>query len=61
MLRATSKPPARLTVLKSDESRVGAYLQDNVQSPVTSVSAETLTSLHNLIKQDAHMLDEMNI
>lgn len=60
MLRATPKPPARVTVLKSDESRVGACLQDNVVSPVTPIPAEALTSLHNVIKQDAYMLDEMN-
>lgn len=36
--------------------------QDQIlQSPVTPVSVEALTSLHNLIKQDAHTLDETSI
>lgn len=61
MLKVTPKPPARLTVFNTDESKVIACPQDNVQSAVTPVSAEALTSLHNLIKQDAHMLNEMNI
>jgi hypothetical protein len=36
--------------------------QDEVpRTPVTPVTAEALSSLHNLIKQDAHTLDETNI
>src|SRR3989440_904078 len=53
VLRATPKPPAQLTVAKADEMKVASCLQDEVlQTPVTPVSAEALTSLHNLIKQD---------
>jgi hypothetical protein len=38
---------------------VGSGQQEEVpQTPITPVSAETLTSLHNLIKQDAHTLNE---
>jgi len=38
---------------------VGTCPQDEVpQTPVTPVSAEALTSLHNLIKQDAYTLNE---
>jgi len=38
---------------------VGSYHQDEVQqTPVMPVSAEGLASLHNLIKQDAHTLNE---
>ena len=61
MLKVTPKAPAQSTVFKTNERKVGACPQDNVQSPITPVSAEALTSLHNLIKQDAHMLNEMDI
>jgi hypothetical protein len=40
---------------------MGCYTQDQVtlpQTPVTPISAEAVASLHNLIKQDAHVLDE---
>ena len=61
-LGATPKPPAQKIVLKADETKVGSCLQDEVlQTPVTPLSAEALTSLHNLIKQDAHTLNEMSI
>ena len=41
---------------------MGCCSQDEVlQTPVTPVSAEALTSLHNLIRQDAHMLNETSI
>jgi hypothetical protein len=59
VLRDTPKPPAELTVPKADEVKVGSCPQDEVlQTPVTPVTAEALTSLHNLIQQDAHALDE---
>jgi hypothetical protein len=59
VLRHTPKPPAQLTAPKADEIKVGSCPQDEVpQTPVTPVSAEALTSLHNLIKQDAHTLNE---
>jgi hypothetical protein len=39
--------------------KVGSSTQDQVpQTPVTPVSAEAVASLHNLIKQDANVLDE---
>jgi hypothetical protein len=42
--------------------KVGSCLQNEVlQTPVTPVSAEALTSLHNLIKQDARTLNETRI
>lgn len=50
------KFPAGLTVAKADKVKVGSYPEDEVlQTPVT---AEALTSLHSLIKQDTHALDE---
>jgi hypothetical protein len=64
VLRMTPKPPAQSTVPKADEIKVGACHQDEVrlpQTPVTPVSAEGLASLHNLIKQDAHTLNETSI
>ena len=56
VLRDIQKPLAELTVPKADEVKVGSCPQDEVlQTPVT---AEALTSLHGLIEQDAHTLDE---
>jgi hypothetical protein len=53
------RPPAELTVPKTNEVKVGSCPPDQVpQTPVTPVSAEAVASLHNLIKQDAHTLDE---
>ena len=41
--------PPQSTVPKAAEMEVGSCLQDEVlQTPVTPVSAEALTSLHNL-------------
>jgi hypothetical protein len=58
----TPKPPTQSTVPRADEIRVGSCHQDEVlQTLVTPVSAEGLASLHNLIKQDAHTLDETSI
>jgi len=58
----TPKPPVQLTLLTADEIRVGSCHQDEVPqtpvTPVTPVSAEGLASLQNLIKQDAHTLDD---
>jgi hypothetical protein len=56
------KAPTGLTVPKADEVNVGSCPQDKVlqppTTPVTPVTAEALTSLHSLIEQDAHALDE---
>jgi len=56
----TPKPPAELTVPKANEI-VASYPQDKILqtpiTPVTPVTAENLTSLHNLIKQDACTLN----
>lgn len=54
-------PPSCSIIPKTYESKVGARSQDNVRPSVTPVSAEALTSLHDLIKQDVHTLNEMNI
>ena len=52
----------QLTVPKADGTKVGSYPQYEVlQTPVTPVSTEALTSLHNMIKQDAHALNETSI
>ena len=56
VLREIQKPPARLTVPKADEVKVGSCLQDEV--PQTPVTAEALMSLHSLIEQDTHALNE---
>lgn len=50
-------PPAELTAPKTNE--VVSHTQNQLpQTPVTPVSAEAVASLHNLIKQDANVLDE---
>lgn len=57
-----TEAPAQSIVLGVDEIKVGSCQQDEVpQTPVTPVSAEALTSLHNLIKQNAHTLNETSI
>jgi hypothetical protein len=65
VLRAIPKPSTQLTVPGADGLKVGSCQQDEVLqtpvTPVTPVSAEALTSLHNLIKQDAHTLSETSI
>jgi hypothetical protein len=59
VLRHTPKPPAQLATPEATRIKVGSYPQVEVsQTPVTPVLAEALTSLHNLIKQDAYMLNE---
>jgi len=61
VLRHTPKPPVELTVPKANEV-VGSCPQDEVLqtpiTPVTPVTIEALTSLHNLIKQEACALNE---
>jgi hypothetical protein len=62
VLRKTPKPPTQSPVPSADEIEVGSSHQDEVpQTPVTLVSAEGLASLHNLIKQDVHTLNEASI
>jgi hypothetical protein len=59
VFRGIPKPPADLIILKVEKVKVGPHLQDEIlRTPVTPVSAEALMSLQNLIKQDAHALDE---
>ncbi|KFX85877.1 hypothetical protein V490_09348 [Pseudogymnoascus sp. VKM F-3557] len=59
VLRTLQKPLAQLTIPQAGDMKVGSCLQDEVlKTPVTPVSAEALTSLHNLVKQDAHTLNE---
>lgn len=56
VLRDIQKPSTKLTVPKVDKDKVEFYPQDEVlQTPVT---AEALTSLHSLIEQDTHALNE---
>jgi hypothetical protein len=68
VLRVTPKPPVQSTAPRADEIEVGASHQDDVPptcqddvppTPVTPVSAEGVVSLQNLIKQDAHTLNEV--
>jgi hypothetical protein len=62
VLRKTPKPLTQLTVPRADEVEVGNCQQDELpQTPVTPVSAEGFLSLHNLIKRNAHALDETSI
>ncbi|TVY62737.1 hypothetical protein LSUE1_G009366 [Lachnellula suecica] len=62
VLRKTPKPPTQSTLPSAGEIEVGCSHQDEVpQTPVTPVSAEGLASLHNLIKQDVHTLNEASI
>ena len=54
------KPPTRPTIALANEARI-ARLTHQVKSPrtpVTPVSVDAVASLHDMIKQDAHMLDE---
>jgi hypothetical protein len=54
------KPPAQSII--ADKIRVDSCHQDEVpQTLVTPMSAEGLTSLHSLIKQDAYTLDGTSI
>ena len=60
VLRDTPKSPAQLTILRAGKVAVDPYAQDEVsQTPVTPITAEALIPLHDLIKQDAHTLDEI--
>ena len=60
VFRNISKPPAELTIPKTDEIKVRFRSQNkSLQTPVTLVSAEALISLQNLIiKQDFYTFDE---
>jgi hypothetical protein len=58
VLRGIPKPLAELTVPKTNEVKVRpCSVGEILQTPVT---AEALTSLHNLIEQEAHALDVMS-
>ena len=58
VLRSIPKPLAELTVPKAKEVKVWSCpVGEVLQTPVT---AEALTSLHNLIEQEAHALDVMS-
>jgi len=58
VLRDTLKAP--ITIVKADEV-VGSYLQDEVlQTTTTLITVEALTSLYNLIKQDACVLNPIS-
>jgi len=57
VLRGIPKPSTELTVPKADGVRVEVCPQDEVpRTPATPLTAEALTSLHSMIKQDAHSL-----
>jgi hypothetical protein len=60
VLRHTPKPPTQISVPNHNE-KVGCPRDDEVlRTPVTPVSAEALTSLCDLIKQDSLTLGETN-
>ena len=53
------RPSDVVTAPKTSELKVGSCTQVQVpQTPVTPISAEAVASLHSLIKQDTHLLDE---
>lgn len=57
------KPPTRPTISLANEARIARLTPDQVKSPrtpVTPISVDAVASLHDLIKQDAHMLDEQS-
>ena len=60
VLKDIPKPPAELTVPKTDEVKMRPYPQDDIlQTPVTLISAEALMSLQNfIIKRHTHALNE---
>jgi hypothetical protein len=61
VFKNTPKPPAQLSVPRANEVDIIPRAQDEVpQTPVTPVTAEALIPLHNLIKQDAHALNEIS-
>ena len=60
VLREIPKP-IEVNASTTNEVRGGCYPQDQLtipQTPVTPASVEAVMSLHNLIKQDVHMLDD---
>lgn len=62
VFRKVPKPITQLAVPRADEGEVGSCQQDEFPpTPITPVSAEGFISLHNLIKQDAHTLNERSI
>jgi hypothetical protein len=63
VLRATPKPPPEVS--RSREVFTSARLQDEVSdmpatpvTPVTPVTTDAIVSLHNIITQDAHAIDQ---
>lgn len=62
VLRKTPKPPSHSTVQRANEMEVDLCPQGEVpQTPVTPVTADTIMSLHNLIKQDTSTLTETSL
>jgi hypothetical protein len=61
VLRIIPKPPAQLTIPRADKIRVGSCQDKVLQTPVTPVLAEALTSLYNLIKRNTHMLNKTSL
>lgn len=58
VFRNTPQPSIELAVSETDVIQSGSCSQDEViQSPVTPVSVEALTSLYSVIQQDTHTLD----
>ncbi|PQE31533.1 DDE superfamily endonuclease protein [Rutstroemia sp. NJR-2017a WRK4] len=60
--QSDTETPSQSTVPRADEIRVGSCHQDEItRTSVTTVSAEGLVLLQNLIKQDANALHEASI
>ena len=61
VLRDLPKPATHLTAPLSNVASSGSHAQSRTttpQTPMTLVLAGRVVALHNLIKEDAHMLDE---
>ena len=67
VLRDTPKPPAERAVLEESSPQLQTLVTPATPvtpktptTPATPATTEALASLHTLIKQDAHTLDEMS-
>jgi hypothetical protein len=62
VLNHVLKPVAEVVVLRPDIASTNApdEVLQTLVTPVTPVTAEALTSLHNIIKQDIYVLNKMS-
>jgi hypothetical protein len=57
VLAGLPKPAPSLIVSKAHAAAVSSLQEEVPQTPITPVTVEALTSLHDMIKQDAHAQD----